>query len=104
MSDSDLDKVRVSVWCRGPAVSWSTLSKMEKLAILTRNRPDDVSDPLSLISSRFSECGPQLVELDLSVPDDVYPLDCPVCGTDTNFDMNLFYKDHPGLKPPEQPT
>lgn len=95
MSDNK-EKVMVSVWCRGPGVPWSSLTKLERLAVLFRNEPDD-SQPsvLQSLTLDFTECGLQLVELDISNPDDIYPYECPVCKTDTNWDIKGFFKTYP---------
>jgi len=89
----------VSIWCRGPAVRWSTLAGIERLAIVFRKNPDDPNPVLlESIANNFGECGLQLVELDLSDLDDIWPDVCPVCGTDGNWDMEGFYKTYPQYK------
>jgi hypothetical protein len=43
----------------------------------------------------FGECGPQVVELNMSNLDDIYPNYCLVCDTDMNWDMKAFYEMYP---------
>ena len=101
MSDKK-EKVMASIWCRGPAVVWSTLTSMERMSILFRKSAEDTRPGLlEGISSNFGECGLQLVELDMSEPDDIWPDKCPICKTDNNWDMQGFYKTYPQYKGPD---
>jgi hypothetical protein len=94
----------VSVWCNGPGIPWDKLTKIERLAILFRpsSQKDFESDThvLESVASKFGVCGVQLVELDLSIPDDIYPMMCPVCKTDTNWDIEGFVKTYPQYRSP----
>lgn len=91
--------MKVSIWCRGPAVPWSSLTGVERLAIAFRKEPQDPNPALlESISTVFGECGIQLVELDMSDPDDIWPSFCPVCGTDVNWDITGFWKNYPQYK------
>lgn len=95
MSDKQ-EKVMVSIWCRGPAVPWSTLKGEERLAIVFRKSAEETRPAIfENLALKFGECGLQLVELDMSDPDDIYPSDCPICEADTCWDMQGFYKMYP---------
>lgn len=101
MSDKQ-EKVMASIWCRGPGVLWSTLDSMERMSILFRKSAEDPRPGLlEKIAVSFGECGLQLVELDMSEPDDIWPDVCPICKTDTNWDMQGFYKTYPHYKGPD---
>lgn len=101
MSEQD-EKVMASIWCRGPGVFWSTLTPMERMSILFRKSPEEEGvSLLAELSLSFGECGIQLVELDMSEPDDIWPDKCPICKTDTNWDMDGFYKTYPHYKSPD---
>lgn len=80
------------IWCKGPATPWSGLTPLERFAIMFR------PSVLNEIGSKFGICGPQNVVLDTSNPDDVWPDYCPTCGTDTNWDMEMFWQMHPEYK------
>jgi hypothetical protein len=90
------EKVMVSMWCRGPAVPWLTLTGEERLAITFRKSAEEnrfaIFENLSL---KFGECGLQLVELDMHDLDDIYPNECSICKTDMCWDMDGFYKMYP---------
>lgn len=108
MSEQD-QKVMASIWCRGPGVPWSTLDGVERLAIVFRKNADDTrSSILENEALKFGECGLQLVQLDMSDVDDIWPDVCSICKTDMNWDMDGFYKTYPQYKGPdvedEQPT
>ena len=85
-----------SVWCRGPAVPWSSLSGVERLSIAFRKSGEqEGSGIFESISEQFGECGIQLVEIDMSDPNDIFPWECPTCGTDVNWDWDNFKKAYP---------
>ena len=98
--------VTAVIWCSGPASPWSDLTPIQRLAIIFRRgfREDEqrwLKTSESLFSSAvvdFGMCGPQTVELDTSEPNDIWPAYCPVCGTDTNWDMDTFWREHPEYK------
>lgn len=73
MSDN---KVIRSILCNGPGVLWSTLEPTQRLMWLFFQ------------SGGFTPCGNQLVEIDTSDPDDIWPSRCPVCQTDINLDYD----------------
>lgn len=99
MSNDKQQKVLASIWCRGPGVPWSTLSGLERIAIVFRKNADDQRQSiLENMSLNFGECGIQLVELDMSDPDDIWPDLCPVCKTDMNWDIEGFWKTYPQYK------
>lgn len=101
MSDKQ-EKVMASIWCRGPGVPWSTLLPEERMSIIFRKEPDDNRQAIfQSLASAFGECGLQLIELDMSEPDDIWPDKCPVCKTDNNWDMQGFYKTYPHYKGPD---
>jgi hypothetical protein len=103
MSEQD-QKVFRSVWCHGPGVPWSELTPLERMAVFFRSAVDkEAGNPALLadLASKFEECGPQVVEIDVADPDDVYPGACPVCGTDTNWDIKTFIGMFPEYKAPE---
>jgi hypothetical protein len=106
MSEQD-QKVFRSVWCHGPGVPWAELTPIQRMAVFFRSAVDKSSgNPVLLqeIASEFSECGPQVVEIDVEDSEDVYPSACPVCGTDTNWDIKTFIEMFPEYKAPEEPT
>ena len=75
---------------------------MERMSILFRKSPEETGPGLlEDVSRKFGECGLQLVELDMSEPDDIWPDVCPICKTDTNWDMQGFYKTYPHYKGPD---
>lgn len=95
MSEQD-EKVMVSIWCRGPAVPWSTLTGEERLSIVFRKSAEDTRPAIfENLALKFGECGIQLVELDLHDLDDIYPTSCSICKTDMCWDMDAFYKMYP---------
>lgn len=86
---------QATIWCKGPATPWSGLTPLERFAIMFR------PSILNEIGSKFGFCGPQTVQLDTSDPNDVWPDDCPTCGTDTHWDMDMFWSMHPEYKGPD---
>lgn len=93
------EKVMVSMWCRGPAVPWKELTGEERLAITFRKSPEENRYAIfENLAAGFGECGLQLVKLDMSDPDDIYPNNCSICNTDMNWDMQGFYKMYPQYK------
>ena len=101
MSDKQ-EKVMASIWCRGPGVPWSTLTGHERLSIVFRKSAEEEGRGLlESLALNFGECGLQLVELDMSNPDDIYPTECSICKTDMNWDMQGFYKMYPQYKNPD---
>ena len=89
----------VSIWCRGPGVPWSTLTGPERISIVFRKSAEEEGRGLlESLALKFGECGLQLVKLDLSDLDDIWPDECSVCGSDTNWDMEGFYKTYPQYK------
>lgn len=96
---SNNKKVMASLWCRGPAVPWTQLTGTERLAVAFRKEADDSRTALlEDLASNFGECGIQYVELDMSNPDDIYPMNCPICKTDMNWDIQGFFKTYPQYK------
>ena len=89
-------KTQAVIWCNGPATLWLDLTPLERLAVLLR------PNLLPEVSSKFGNCGPQTVELDTSNPDDIWPAYCPVCQTDMNWDMEMFWELHPEFKGPDE--
>ena len=81
-------KTQAVIWCNGPATPWSGLTPLERLTVLL----------LTEVPNNFGKCGPQTVELDTSDPDDIWPAYCPVCQTDVNWDMQMFWELHPEFK------
>ena len=72
------------------------------MSILFRKSPEETGPGLlEDVSLKFGECGLQLVELDMSEPDDIWPDKCPICKTDNNWDMQGFYKTYPHYKGPD---
>lgn len=67
------EKVIRRILCEGPGVPWDTLLPVDRLMWLLFKSGD------------YSVCGDQDVEIDLSSYEDPYPKDCPVCGTDMNW-------------------
>lgn len=101
MSEQD-EKVMASIWCRGPGIPWSTLAPEERISIIFRKNADDKRPSIfENVALKFGECGLQLVELDMSELDDIWPDVCPVCKTDMNWDMQGFYKTYPHYKGPD---
>ena len=94
-------KVMASIWCRGPGVPNKDLTTGQRLGIMFRKSGEEAGP--SLFESQITdlkECGVQLVELDMSNLDDIWPDLCPVCKTDTFWDMDGFYKTYPQYKSP----
>ena len=81
-------KTQAVIWCNGPATPWSGLTPLERLTVLL----------LTEVPNKFGKCGPQTVELDTSDPEDIWPAYCPVCQTDVNWDMQMFWELHPEFK------
>jgi hypothetical protein len=93
------EKLMVSMWCRGPAVPWSSLTGEERLSIVFRKSAEDTRPAIfENLALKFGECGLQLVELDLQDLDDIYPTFCSICKTDMCWDMDAFYKMYPQYK------
>lgn len=74
MKKEKTEKVFKSIWCEGPGTDWMQLTPDERLLwFLFKRGP-------------FSMCGPSVVEMDMSNPDDIWPMYCPTCNTDTNWE------------------
>lgn len=96
------EKVMASIWCRGPGVPNKILTPVQRLGVLFRKNADEPGNALFASAiPHLGECGIQLVELDMSEPDDIWPNLCPVCKTDNFWDMDGFYKTYPQYKSSE---
>jgi len=54
---------------------------------------------LESVAANFGECGPQRVKLDTKNLEDVWVDMCPVCGTDSYWDLKGFVKNYPQWYP-----